>query len=104
MKVRPLLTTVVLLVASACGPTVGDPCTTEAECLGKACINGGSTPGGYCSVVCTMDGSTACPTGSVCISNALGNGVHGCMRVCNSSRDCRRSRFPAAPACFACHP
>lgn len=85
MKVRAL-PFVVFAVAAACGPTVGDPCTTAADCLGKACINGNGTPGGYCSVDCTKD---PCPTGSVCVTNALGAGVNGCMRACNSSRDCR---------------
>jgi hypothetical protein len=33
--------------------------------------------------------SMPCPTGSVCVREAISNGVHGCMRACNTVRDCR---------------
>ncbi len=104
MKVRALI--VLAIAAAGCGPTVGDPCTTAADCLGKACLNSAGAPGGYCSVQCSMDGTTMpCPTGTVCVREALGSGTHGCMRACNTARDCRatyrceRERGSELPVC-----
>lgn len=86
MKVRALLLS---LAVAACGPTVGDPCTTANDCLNRQCINGGGVPGGYCSATCTLDNPNSCPTGSLCIRDGLGRDAHGCYKICNSSRDCR---------------
>lgn len=73
---------------TACGPTVGDSCTTASDCAGKICINQDFTPGGYCSISCDP-GVTECPTGSVCVRNALGGGGHACFHTCNTASDCR---------------
>lgn len=85
MKVRALL----MLMLVACGPTVGDPCTTASDCLGKVCLNGGGVPGGYCSVSCTLGDANSCPTGSVCIRDGVSGGTHGCFRTCASTKECR---------------
>ncbi len=73
---------------AACGPTVGDACTTTNDCAGKICINQDFTPGGYCSVACEP-GGTDCPTGSVCVRDALGHGSSACFHTCNTAGDCR---------------
>ncbi|MBK7858191.1 MAG: hypothetical protein IPJ65_06120 [Archangiaceae bacterium] len=85
MKARGLL---LLLCSMACGPTVGDPCTTDRDCLGRTCLNDG-LPGGYCTLSCSMSDPNTCPAGSVCIRDAIRNGVNGCFRSCASTRDCR---------------
>ncbi len=93
MKVRGLLLSLVLvgcgLLLGACGPTIGDPCTTPSDCLGRSCLNGNGWPGGYCSTTCTLGDPNSCPTGSVCIREGINNDTHGCYRQCNSTRDCR---------------
>jgi hypothetical protein len=75
-----------LLFVVACGPTVGDPCTTAKDCLGRLCL---SAPGGYCSVSCTIGGPNGCPAGSLCIRDAVALGAHACLRSCVNERDCR---------------
>lgn len=75
-----------LLSLAACGPTVGDPCTTPSDCLGKICFNGASVPGGYCSVTCTAGDDLTCPAGTVCVDNGP-NAT--CYRACKTANDCR---------------
>jgi len=84
---RPALLAV-LLFAAACGPTVGDPCTIATECGGAVCLNRDFTPGGYCTTACTP-GTTRCPTGSVCVRDALGRDAWGCMLSCTKQSQCR---------------
>jgi hypothetical protein len=71
-----------------CGATVGDPCTTAADCGNALCINREHTPGGYCSRQCTSD--TDCPSGTTCVQDGAANGVNACFRVCAAEQDCRR--------------
>jgi hypothetical protein len=85
---RLLLLAGFALAVSACGPTVGDACTTGSDCAGQVCINQSYAPGGYCSLLCTLDG-TDCPTGTICVRNALGQGTSACFRLCNVPGDCR---------------
>jgi hypothetical protein len=68
-----------------CGPTIGDPCTTTSECGAGLCLNRPFAPGGVCTIACT----TSCPQGTTCINNVLGANQPGCMRTCQSARDCR---------------
>ncbi len=77
-----------VLALAACGPTIGDACTTANDCAGAICINQDFAPGGYCSTSCTPGGAE-CPTGSTCVRNALGNGGGACFRMCNVPGDCR---------------
>jgi hypothetical protein len=88
VAVRPLLFLLTFALLAGCGATIGDACTTEKDCGNGVCLNRGFTPGGYCSVSCTVGGA-ACPTGSVCVDNAIGRDVSGCLRTCASSKDCR---------------
>ncbi len=81
--------TLLLLLLTGCGATVGDPCTTAKECGNSVCINRDFAPGGYCSVQCTIGGA-ACPAGSVCVDDAIGKNVPGCLRSCRSAADCRQ--------------
>jgi hypothetical protein len=71
-----------------CGPTVGDPCTTERDCGSGICLNRDFTPGGYCSRLCNGD-APDCPQGSICVANANGRGAAACLRSCQSGSDCR---------------
>ena len=72
------------LLLAGCGPTMGDPCTTNKECGPGVCLQRDFTPGGYCSLGCG-----SCPTGSVCVKEALGKDTPGCMRSCLKQSDCR---------------
>lgn len=86
MKTRLLV--VVTLWLSACGPTIGDPCTTDAECGPGVCLNRDFTPGGACSLACAVGGA-ACPSGTVCVRDALGKDRAGCLRSCAAQAECR---------------
>jgi hypothetical protein len=87
VSMRPALFALALF-ACACGPTVGDPCTTAAECGGAVCLNRDFTPGGYCSTPCST-GAVVCPSGTVCVRDALGRNTPGCMLSCGSQAQCR---------------
>ncbi len=78
-----------LFALIACGPTIGDPCTTPTDCGGAVCLNRDFTPGGACSLSCSLGTDNACPTGSTCVKNALGPNAAGCMRTCTSQSQCR---------------
>jgi hypothetical protein len=84
-----LVLIILAVVLAGCGPTVGDACTTASDCTGKICINQDFTPGGYCSLACDPGKDDSCPTGSVCVRNALSNNVSACFHTCNTSSDCR---------------
>ena len=76
------------LVVTACGPTIGDACTTERDCGTGVCLNRDFTPGGACSLPCSIGGA-ACPAGSVCVDDAVGRDSPGCLPSCRSAMDCR---------------
>ena len=74
-----------------CGATVGDACTTDADCGDKGfCINNQEfTPGGYCSQSCVPGKDDTCPTGSSCVSQGYAENVSACFLLCGSNDDCR---------------
>lgn len=72
----------------ACGPVMGDPCTVNTECGPGVCLNRDFTPGGACSLACTV-GGPACPAGSVCVDRAISRDAAGCLRSCTQDADCR---------------
>ena len=78
-----------IAVTAGCGPTIGDACTTNADCLGKVCLGTEYAPGGYCSQSCMMTGTSTCPTGTACVADALGKDSPGCMRSCTTNAECR---------------
>lgn len=78
-----------VIALTACGTTVGDPCTTPSDCADKLCINRGETPGGYCSQQCIVGDDTSCPSGTRCIPEGAGRDVPACYLECGSDRDCR---------------
>src|SRR5438132_12179670 len=86
---RLLGASLLFAVITACGPTVGDPCTTAQDCLGRTCLNGGSMPGGYCTLSCLLEDPNSCPAGTLCIRDGIAKDVNGCFRVCAATRDCR---------------
>src|SRR5262245_59911756 len=71
----------------ACGPTIGDACTTSSECGPGTCLQGPGTPGGYCSRACSDAGT--CPNGSTCARGAGAGGADLCLLRCATMRDCR---------------
>lgn len=77
------------LFAVGCGSTVGDPCTTEADCGGQVCLNRDWTPGGYCTKSCTVGVEDSCPGGSLCVRDAVAKDLPGCLRTCKGNSDCR---------------
>lgn len=83
-------------VAMGCGPTIGDPCTTSADCGNQLCLNNGK-PGGYCSKSCVFGEAHACPGGTVCVRDGAGKGRPACFRGCAENRDCRAGYVCAAP-------
>ncbi|MCA2978034.1 MAG: hypothetical protein INH41_18030 [Myxococcaceae bacterium] len=101
---RPSLLAFAFAALSACGPTIGDPCTTERDCGAGACLNRDFTPGGYCSLDC-RGGASPCPAGSICVEDAIGRGTWGCLRSCRAATDCRpgyvcrTEKDSSAPVC-----
>ena len=84
------LALIVLGVTSGCGSTIGDPCTVTDECGEQLCLNQKGTPGGYCSKACTLTEEDSCPSGSLCVQDGAGSGIHACFLECGSASDCRR--------------
>ena len=77
------------LALSACAPVAGDTCTTQADCGGQVCLNVTYTPGGYCTQQCSIEPSDTCPAGSTCVRDAVAAGINGCLRTCDTVKDCR---------------
>jgi hypothetical protein len=94
-----------LLLLAACGPTVGDPCTTQNDCGGQICANQDYTPGGYCTRQCTLGDDRTCPGGTTCVKDFAAKGLNGCARICKvqaecrTGYDCRSARESAAAIC-----
>src|SRR5689334_14518554 len=78
-----------LLTASACGPTMGDPCTSPKDCANQLCLNRTQLPGGYCSKSCTVTETNSCPAGSTCYANGADTNVPSCFLTCTKNEDCR---------------
>lgn len=79
---------------AACGPRVGDACTTHGECraidygyCAKALICtrpcGAQTPTAPLSG--TTEAQTACPSGSACVRRGI---RQVCLATCNAATDC----------------
>jgi hypothetical protein len=85
----PLWTTLCLALAlSACGPTIGDACTSNADCGGGVCVTRDFTPGGACSLPCQLGGDP-CPAGTICVRDVVTGNQAGCMKSCTRQADCR---------------
>jgi hypothetical protein len=78
-----------MLTIAGCGPTIGDACTTAADCGNQLCLNQPYAPGGYCSKACSLSDEHSCPSGSTCVANGNGEGNHACFRLCGDKKDCR---------------
>ncbi len=82
-----LLSLCVVATLSACGAVVGDACTVNSDCGPGICLNRNDTPGGMCSVTCTLNGT--CPAGSLCVWKLVDSETSGCAHVCTRDADCR---------------
>jgi hypothetical protein len=71
----------------ACGPTIGDACTTAQDCGRGTCLNFAYTPGGYCSKSCAVEAD--CPQGTRCVPNGAAAGEGACFLVCDAQASCR---------------
>ena len=81
---------VLALLGCACGPTIGDPCTTAADCNNAVCVSTKDwAPGGYCTSTCKTDDPNSCPSGTICVRDALGRNAPGCFRLCDKQSECR---------------
>ena len=70
-------------------PNVGNLCTAPAQGCDEGLICETSVPGGYCTKVCTVQGSAdGCPEGSVC-DDLAGTESFVCSRTCKQQTDCR---------------
>jgi hypothetical protein len=88
-RVRITMPWLAVLWLWGCGATVGDPCTTAAECGLGTCLNDPATPGGYCSKACGPDAGT-CPNGSTCVGDR-------CFLRCSGGTGCRTGYLCQAP-------
>ncbi len=77
----------VAFALSACGPTVGDACTTNNDCGGATCLQGATTPGGYCTTSCQGGGN--CPNGSACVQLSGQGNSRTCLLLCTAGQQCR---------------
>jgi hypothetical protein len=78
------------VLLAACGddpPNVAGTCTATDGCdEGLTCNT--TIPNGYCTVACTVAGSTDdCPDGAVC--DAVSGSALTCVKTCKGAGDCR---------------
>ncbi len=74
----------VALAATACGTSIGDECSTNADCpAGSYCDR--AMPDGMCTI--SNCRPSHCPDGSICVE--FYNGERFCMPTCGSDGDCR---------------
>lgn len=103
---KKLSALVLLAFMTACGPTVGDACTTSSDCGPGTCLNRAWAPGGYCTTGCNLD-NDLCPSGTTCVRGAIDGDLAGCMRSCQRDTDCRAGyqcrteRNSLTPVCVA---
>ena len=88
VKVRALLLS---LAVAACGPTIGDPCTTAQDCLGRTCLNGGGSAGRVLlGIVHAGRHERRARPARCAFARRIDNGTRRVLlRMCNSTRDCR---------------
>ena len=90
------LLVVVIAVGCSSGPNVGDSCGyNRPVCEGSLdCMS--SVPGGYCTIACSMPGSTnGCPDDSICADTPPLGLV--CLRLCDDVSDCGRTDVTCSP-------
>jgi hypothetical protein len=94
--IRPLLVATSFFALSGCGTlvTLGEPCTTRADCppsnscFLKAPSGTVEVPGGFCSTGCLSEGSTReCPGGTICTFFGDSNLI--CAPTCTTDAQCR---------------
>lgn len=92
-RLRTTALALALLAGAACGPTVGDECTSSYDCgTGRSCDL--SVGGGYCTETpCRARGCE--DEDAVCV--LFFNGESYCMLECGGSGDCRDGH-PCRPA------
>ncbi|MGZ3406136.1 MAG: hypothetical protein ACXVAN_06800 [Polyangia bacterium] len=89
---RILIGSLLLLLASACGPHVGSQgsdvgaaCTSASQCASQCLQGNDHFPGGMCTIACGSD--VQCPKGSVCVDG--GHSAGGiCAVACAIPGDC----------------
>lgn len=72
-------------MAAACAPVVGDPCQTDAECGTSLVCDSVTTAEGYCTRSPCRAGE--CPVEAVCVD--FGSESTWCMRSCSDGQECR---------------
>ena len=94
--IRSFLVATSFLALCGCGPlvTVGEPCTTRADCgpsyscFQKATGGTVDVPGGFCSRGCTTESSVSeCPGGTIC--TFFGDTQLICAAECTTDAQCR---------------
>jgi hypothetical protein len=104
-RFRRLSLAALALALGACGPTVGDPCSSDAACGPGVCLIKDYAPGGLCSRACVVGGAP-CPLGSTCVEDAITRGEPGCLKTCARQSDCRDGyvckdeKASATPVCI----
>ncbi len=73
-----------VLLACACSPVVGDKCERNSQC-GTTLTCDTTTPEGYCLKVGCRKGE--CPPEATCVD--FGGDVRYCMRACAPDNECR---------------
>lgn len=103
-RLRLLSLACLALALGACGPTIGDACTADADCGPGVCVKKDYTPGGMCSLACEVGGAL-CPAGTICVKDAIAGNQSGCMKSCTRQADCRdayvcnNAKDSATPVC-----
>ena len=70
---------------------LGDPCNSDADCMGAFCGQGDGFPGGYCTAFCTVS-RQGCPEDGICVPQ-LGDAddMGTCFRSCTLDSECREA-------------
>ena len=89
MRSWALVGLALLGLAQSCAATVADACKTEADCGGQVCLSATFAPDGYCTKQCTLTVPESCPDGATCVADVIAKGLNGCLKRCDTVKDCR---------------
>ena len=82
-----LAASLLALVGCSDPPNISGTCAVADDCDDDLTCNT-AVAGGYCTVACTVSGSTdECPDDSIC--DTVAGAALSCVKICKAAADCR---------------